>query len=159
MMNKRRNNFNILSPSKDQVQRVSNFLDGLGKYINTQGPIAYKRMVFQITIDIMSIDKLKNVSLNKNLLTDIFHMASFDYKNCAEEFAIDLTDSMFFIERIKLNKGRNLYEIFFKNQSKLVLEDIARCTLILDELADEKLGKYEGWKIKRIGNHDWRNYI
>lgn len=159
MMNKRRNNFNTLPPSKDQMQRVSNLLDSLGKNINTQGPIAYKRMVYQISIDIMSIDNLSINILNKNILTDICHMASFHYKNSADEFALNLMDSMYFVDRIKLNKRRDLYEIFFKNQCKLVLEDISRCTLILDELADANLGIYEGWEMKKIGNLDWRNFI
>lgn len=158
-MNKLRNKLNILSPSQDQVKRVREFLDGLGRTINNQGPISYKRMVFQVTVDIISIDGIENINSNQNLLYDIRHMASFDYKNNADEFARNLNDSIYFVERIKLNKGRGLYEIFFKNQGRVVLEDISCCTLILDVLADEKIGKYEGWEIRRVGNRDWRNYI
>ena len=158
-MNKLRNKFNIPRPSQEQVQRGLNFLDGLGRSISSDEPISYKRMVFQVTTDIVSIDEIKKINSNINLLFDIWHMASFDYKNSAEEFALHLADSIFFVERIKLNQRRGLYEIFFKNQSRVTLEDISCCTLILDVAADEKFGKYEGWEIRQIGNRDWRNII
>lgn len=158
-MNKLRNKFNIPLPSQEQVQRVLVFLDDLGRSINSDGPISYKRMIFQVTTDIVSIDEIKKINSNINLLFDIWHMASFDYKNSAEEFALNLADSIFFVERIKLNQRRGLYEIFFKNQSRVTLEDISCCTLILDVAADENLGKYEGWEIRRVGNRDWRNVI
>lgn len=158
-MNKLRNKLNILRPSQDQVQRVREFLDGMGRTVNTQGPISYKRMIFQVTVDIVSIDGIKKINSSQNLLSDIRHMASFDYQINAEEFARSLNDSIYFVEKIKLNKGRDLYEIFFKNQGRVVLEDISCCTLILDVLADEKLGKYEGWEVRKVGNSDWRNSI
>jgi hypothetical protein len=159
MMNKSRSRLSILRPSLEQVQRAREFLDGLGKTINTRGPISYKRMIFQVTVDIITIDGIEKINSNQNLLSDFFHAASFDCKNNAEEFALKLNNSIYFVEVIKLNKGRELYEIFFRNQGRVVLEDISCCTLTLDVMADENFGKYEGWKIKRFGNRDWRNCI